>query len=576
MNASTNSQSPPNSQSQSPASKKPLPQGAASALPENLNKLADRIHAKLAESIPNLGSDSEYMRHMVHSAWIQRLPELAESMFPDSTLHREMLLEMMLENWKGSGNYPEARLLEGRPEEQIAHLTRYINTVLKPSKEDVTRTSDVPAEVGGSRKPRDTRDDSLVPEEWRKFLLRPKHEIRIVRPGAKKKLDLSNPDRIVVAPVPARSKRRSLQTLATEQTTIWLTTGPTLTRWTSKPDFPKPVPNIPPKIAVKKTRDMGFGIFATHDIQAHEIVLAERPFMIYPASLNYVAPIRALAYVHMDDDEIERLRLLHSEPVFRKAFQAMTECEREEFLMLPGLGGDGTEGAGSEPLLANATTIGLPVDFACDETYYQFEDGYKGIPRIGSRFNHSCVPNLLLAFDQKTFSYIYFAARPIKAGSQLFLSYTNIYQPKATRQARLARYNFTCHCLACEHATPQRDKLRQTCKTLIDNWVKQSETVWMKDPKLKESVLNPLLALKKRMEEDGLDSREAGYWELHPIMYRVYTKLGLTEKAKAALRVWFEYQWPVISDDYKEGAKQKFGFDFGLKGKEKRVYISDL
>ena len=128
------------------------------------------------------------------------------------------------------------------------------------------------------------------------------------------------------------------------------------------------------------------------------------------------------------------------------------------------------------------------------------------------------------------------AKRDIKAGSQIFASYIDTLQAKASRQAALAPYGITeCGCRACVNATPQSDKLRQVCSKMVENWLKQSREVWPKDPNLKESVLAPLLETKKKMEEEGLDDNHSGYYLLYGIMHMVYHKVGNWRKANEVM-----------------------------------------
>ncbi|KAG2007157.1 hypothetical protein CC2G_014873 [Coprinopsis cinerea AmutBmut pab1-1] len=169
--------------------------------------------------------------------------------------------------------------------------------------------------------------------------------------------------------------------------------------------------------------------------------------------------------------------------------------------------------------------------------------GYAAIPRIGSRFNHSCTPDVQAEFHPKAFALQYTALRDIKAGSQIFASYTSYFMSKAERDEFLAPYGIQCVCRVCVNATPQTDQLRRVCFKMSQNWKKQCDNVWMKDRKLTVDVLKPLLEMKKRMEDEGLDTFEAGYYELWQVMMSVYSKLGMVRKMEecmAVLRVFME------------------------------------
>ncbi|EAU84026.2 hypothetical protein CC1G_11464 [Coprinopsis cinerea okayama7 len=72
---------------------------------------------------------------------------------------------------------------------------------------------------------------------------------------------------------------------------------------------------------------------------------------------------------------------------------------------------------------------------------------------------------------------------------------------------------------------------------MCENWLAQCDNVWMKDRKLSVDVLKPLLEMKRRMEEEGLDTFETGYHCLWKAMESVYTKLGMVRKAEECAAV---------------------------------------
>ena len=82
---------------------------------------------------------------------------------------------------------------------------------------------------------------------------------------------------------------------------------------------------------------------------------------------------------------------------------------------------------------------------------------------FGSLFNHSCLPNVgTLMIDNKT---IFYVARPVAAGEQLFISYDicSIQDSHDFRAEVLKPYQFTCDCIACTQKCqldhlPSRDR----------------------------------------------------------------------------------------------------------------------
>jgi hypothetical protein len=137
------------------------------------------------------------------------------------------------------------------------------------------------------------------------------------------------------------------------------------------------------------------------------------------------------------------------------------------------------------------------------------------------------VPDVYVLFDAATFTMCFIARRDIKAGSQIFTTYTGTLQAKAIRQASLEPYGITeCKCRACVNHTPQSDKMRQVYGNMIQNWWRQSMEVWPKNPKLNENILTPLLEMKKKVEEEGLDDYFSEYPRFFFIMHSVYLRVG--------------------------------------------------
>lgn len=55
----------------------------------------------------------------------------------------------------------------------------------------------------------------------------------------------------------------------------------------------------------------------------------------------------------------------------------------------------------------------------------------------------------------------------IKAGEEIFYSYTDVHAPAAKRRKELEPYGSICTCKACPLATPQSDKFRQNSSKYI-------------------------------------------------------------------------------------------------------------
>jgi hypothetical protein len=74
---------------------------------------------------------------------------------------------------------------------------------------------------------------------------------------------------------------------------------------------------------------------------------------------------------------------------------------------------------------------------------------------LGSRFNHSCIPNVDFAYNTNLKKETFHAVRDIAAGEELTVMYIDgVCLTHAHRQSKLDNWGFTCMCLACDTAAP--------------------------------------------------------------------------------------------------------------------------
>jgi hypothetical protein len=90
---------------------------------------------------------------------------------------------------------------------------------------------------------------------------------------------------------------------------------------------------------------------------------------------------------------------------------------------------------------------------------YQTNNFGDSVVLLGSRINHSCIPNTEAAYslelDKETFN----AVRDIAAGEELTLSYIHgVNLAKSERQKLLKKWGFTCTCLACTDTSEERQR----------------------------------------------------------------------------------------------------------------------
>ncbi|KAK2037599.1 SET domain-containing protein 5 [Colletotrichum somersetense] len=183
---------------------------------------------------------------------------------------------------------------------------------------------------------------------------------------------------------------------------------------------------------VRPSPGKGLGVFALQTIDAGTRILDESPlFTIDPGSLVSGQGF-AFAAIAAAVDE---------------AFAALNATARAEYLSCPEHRdlNDEADAAWSREALVFRTNA------------YTMPGGTVGIfPRL-AKVNHSCRPNAGAVTvgggsggDERPARRIIYAARDIRAGEEVTVTYAPLAQATDERRARLAQWGFTCYCAACE------------------------------------------------------------------------------------------------------------------------------
>ena len=212
---------------------------------------------------------------------------------------------------------------------------------------------------------------------------------------------------------------------------------------------------------------MGQRISAKCDIKRGELILAERPLLVYPRNIS---PLESAIMDHYTVAQQKQVTMFEFEKVLETAFSRYPPESQADFRALH----NSHTGDGSGPLFGIARTNNYGIHNLYDGT--DTEARYNTICKVASRINHryltsfffrpfaglgshrslSCVPNVQSYFKLNSFSMQFYARRDIKAGDQLFYSYCLAHGNLAERQAELAPYGFVCKCAAaCVNATPR-------------------------------------------------------------------------------------------------------------------------
>ncbi|KAI4524668.1 hypothetical protein K525DRAFT_266806 [Schizophyllum commune Loenen D] len=186
--------------------------------------------------------------------------------------------------------------------------------------------------------------------------------------------------------------------------------------------------NSTPAYRIGPVPGKGLGMIATRDLQAGDLIVAERPLVMAPKGIpiskeEFPDGISAMATVK----EYMEARMIASERHFETLLSRMTPERRVAYEGLderarPALSGSHDDGG----------------------TYYLvvFDDI--------SRMNHSCRPNARPFFDTELFAMFIRPVRPIRAGEELCISYCYLTSLYDERKADLASYGFECTCESCK------------------------------------------------------------------------------------------------------------------------------
>ena len=334
--------------------------------------------------------------------------------------------------------------------------------------------------------------------------------------------------------------------------TEWIARNATMVKVLSTPGFPWPVPK-PDRLSyvVKETEKMGKGVFATRNIRFGELIVAERPLIVVPANINI---LKFDPPVHYTKEQQQRIILMEWEKKLEIVVEErMKEEDRKAFKELQN---SHTED-GSGPIVGVIRTNGFGILGDFDKDDFAVTGSYSAIGKIGSRINHrycffsnsihffrseiddeyffldnSCMPNISCTFSSRSFSLQFTAVKDIKAGEQLFYSYTPQELSAQARQRYLAPYGIVCECYACANATPESDRLHEEISQRINHFIKLSDE-WVKRPRhsLTEKILEPVVELDKAIKKEGLETGN-DYMLLFIVFHKVYMRLGLAAKAK--------------------------------------------
>ncbi|KAF8870756.1 hypothetical protein CPB84DRAFT_829378 [Gymnopilus junonius] len=203
--------------------------------------------------------------------------------------------------------------------------------------------------------------------------------------------------------------------------------GGTLNKILVTPGHPMPIPKSAQRnYVIKPIEGMGLGMFAERDIPKGEIIFAERPLLCMTLAIrnavldgpiiSKVPPLEVQAtYMNLIETRMGHA-LSRMSDVDQEAFMKLADCHEGEPNCGPLVGRLRTNVYASTNRIWDDLRIQKSPGATSMEKY-----GYEIIGKNASRINHSCTPNTGHYLDLASFSLVFLALKPIKAGEQVFL-----------------------------------------------------------------------------------------------------------------------------------------------------------
>ncbi|KAJ7763144.1 hypothetical protein DFH07DRAFT_738990 [Mycena maculata] len=225
----------------------------------------------------------------------------------------------------------------------------------------------------------------------------------------------------------------------------------------AQPNFPLVVANpVEPTYEIRATKNMGLGMFATRALEPGDLVLSERPVLVYPNGFRSSNP-----------------GLSTSMEEFEAAFVvAMDEMRAEDRIAYRKLAkGVDVPHAGDLVRIATANCFRLPLSLPGGPNKRWTIGDYRAVYLDISRINHSCSPNTVADFDFPSFSMVVRAAREIKPEEEISTTYVGtLDRSKAQRRQLLAFCMDACGCSVCTNPVSDASESRRMAIASYAPW----------------------------------------------------------------------------------------------------------
>lgn len=235
-------------------------------------------------------------------------------------------------------------------------------------------------------------------------------------------------------------------------------------------------------IEVKESTGKGLGVFAVTDIPCGARVLAEEPLL------------------KADEGNGSAKDIL-------SAFKKLSVSQQHLYLQLRGFAGAAFKRSAEKEIGRAWQAMSLAER---DILAIWAANAFGHVYLLGSRFNHSCIPNINFAYNPALNKETFHAVRNIAAGEELTITYIDgMNRTRGQRQAELNERGFVCDCPACENTKDGQRKEEKRAK-MFDLDQNLAAQLRLRTPAAWSQALKVAQRLAAMQKSEGLLTRPLG------------------------------------------------------------------
>ncbi|RFU26743.1 hypothetical protein B7463_g9598, partial [Scytalidium lignicola] len=203
-----------------------------------------------------------------------------------------------------------------------------------------------------------------------------------------------------------------------------------------------------PPWEIKSVPGRGNGLFATRTINRGDLIISTTPVGIYMSDAFFPDFPLEYKYLHMSFDQLPKA----TQDVF------MRSAAHYE----------------GDPIMERINTNAFAGVFEDSQHFLMYPET--------ALMNHDCRPNAMYYFDPTTLIHSTHASRTIEPGEEITLTYINLLQTYASRQANLKEHwGFECTCSLCSLEPSQRAQSDSRIRAIVEaqedllDWSRRSQ-----------------------------------------------------------------------------------------------------